>query len=144
MDNQEHACHLGGLVGNLQTLEIALRFSLAHRPGSVAEESYGDEFRNAAVGTRVPLTDLSNYASLSELIKAFNKAFAPANHLDIELVNLWMHWPTVVCSPAQAKKNSGSSNSPSPTRVRQKLTSFTAPSWTRLGSTKARHGCAQR
>lgn len=88
MDKQEHACHLGGLIGNLQSLEIAIRLALAQRPGSVAKDTYGDDFRNAPVGTRIPLSDLSSYASLGKLIKSFNNVFAPTPPLDSALVDL--------------------------------------------------------
>lgn len=88
MDNEKHALHLGGLIGNLQSLEIGIRFALAQRPKSVAKDAYGDDFRNATVGTLVPVSDLSSYASLGELIKAFNDTFSPATPLDGGLVAL--------------------------------------------------------
>lgn len=88
MDNEQHARHLGGLIGNLQSLEIMIRLALAQRTGSPAKDTYGDDFRNAAVGTLVPVSDLSSFASLRELINAFNKEFAPKPHLDLGLVTL--------------------------------------------------------
>lgn len=88
MDTQQHAFHLGGLIGNLQSLEIAMRLALAQLPGSVVKDTYGDDFRNAPVGTRVPISNLSSYASLRELINAFNIAFTPATRLDLSLVTL--------------------------------------------------------
>lgn len=88
MDNQQHALHLGGLIGNLQSLEIFIRLTLAQRPDSPVQGTYGDDFRNAAVGTLVPVSDLSSYASLRELIKAFNRSFSPTPPLDLSLVTL--------------------------------------------------------
>ncbi|MEA0625237.1 hypothetical protein EIQ06_02905 [Xanthomonas campestris pv. campestris] len=88
MDKQQHAIHLGGLVGNLQSLEIAIRLALAQLPGSPAKDTYGDDFRNAKVGTLVPVSDLSSFASLRELIKVFNEKLSPNPPLDLALVTL--------------------------------------------------------
>lgn len=88
MNHEQHALHLGGLVGNLQTLEMLIRLALSQREGSPARNTYGDDFRNAPVGTRIPLSDLSNFHSLNRLIDAFNKAFPNLGSLDKDLIKL--------------------------------------------------------
>lgn len=88
LNNQQHALHLGGLIGNLQSLEIFIRLTLAQHAGPAAKDTYGDDFRNAPVGTLVPVSDLSSYASLRELINAFNSSFSPTHPLDLSLVAL--------------------------------------------------------
>lgn len=88
MDNSEHAELLGGLVGNFQSLEIAIRLAMAQRHDSVARNTYGDDFRNAPVGTVIALSDLTDFASLRDLINGFNSAFSPEKPLDLSLVTL--------------------------------------------------------
>lgn len=88
MDNHAHALHLGGLVGNLQTLEMMIRLALSQQEGSSAKGTFGDDFRDAPIGTRIPLSDMSNYASLRQLIEEFNEKLSPAAPIDLNLVNL--------------------------------------------------------
>lgn len=87
MNQEQHAYHLGGLVGNLQTLEMFIRLALAQREGSPVRNTYGDDFRNAPVGTPIPLSDFSNFHSLNRLIDAFNESF-PLCPLDKDLIKL--------------------------------------------------------
>lgn len=86
MEHNKHAEHLGGLLGNLQTLEIIIRLCLAQQPGSPARNKFMDEVCNAQVGAQIPESDMSNYASLKELIKKFNKVFS--NNIDSSIVDL--------------------------------------------------------
>ncbi|MFA1719913.1 hypothetical protein [Xanthomonas campestris] len=87
MDPDQHAYHLGGLLGNLQTLEMFIRLALAQREGAPVRNTYGDDFRNAPVGTLIPLSDFSNFHSLNQLIDSFNQAF-PRSPLDKDLIKL--------------------------------------------------------
>lgn len=75
-------------MGNLQTLEMVIRLALAQREGSPARNTYGDDFRNQPVGTRIPLSDLSNFHSLNRLIEAFNREFPSLGPLDKDLIRL--------------------------------------------------------
>lgn len=75
MDHCAHAEHLGGVLGNLQSLEFSIRLCLAQQPGSPASNMYTDDFRNAAVGSLIPESDMSSYASLGTLIAKFNDLF---------------------------------------------------------------------
>ena len=89
MENNTHAEHLGGVLGNLQSLEFSLRLCLSQLPGSPTRNMYTDDFRNAPVGTLVPESDMSNYASLGQLIKKFNDTFEPSGStIDPALVDL--------------------------------------------------------
>ena len=88
---EAHALHVGGLVGNLQSLEIMIRFFLSMlpsaRPTGVA---YGIDLFAFPVGTLLNESDLTSYESLGELIDRFNK-HASANQipaLDRSLVKL--------------------------------------------------------
>ena len=75
MDNSVHAEQLGGLVGNLQSLEFAIRLCLAQKPGSLVRDVYTDNFRGMPVGTTIPESDMSNFASLAQLVREFNSSF---------------------------------------------------------------------
>jgi len=89
MENRTHAEHLGGLLGNLHSLEFAIRLCLAQQPGSPARGLYADDFREAAVGTEIPDTDMSNFASLGRLIDKFNAVFGHSGStVDRDLVRL--------------------------------------------------------
>jgi hypothetical protein len=89
MDSRKHAEHLGGLLGNLHTLEFSIRLCLAQRLGSPARGLYADDFREVTVGTHVPDTDMSNFASFGQLIDKFNTVFGLSGSIDDrELVRL--------------------------------------------------------
>jgi hypothetical protein len=88
---EAHALHVGGLVGNLQSLEILIRFFLSGlpsaRPTGVA---YGIDLFAFPVGTVLDESDLTSYESLGELIDRFNE-HASANKMsavDRSLVSL--------------------------------------------------------
>lgn len=84
MDADVHARELGGLVGNLQSLELFIRLYLAQRPGSPVRGVYGDDVIDKPVGTLIEESDMSNYASLKFLIKEFNKCLANSRRLQID------------------------------------------------------------
>lgn len=89
MDNRTHAEHLGGLLGNLHTLEFAIRLCLSQRRESLSRNLYTDDFREASVGTLIADSDMSNYASLGQLIKKFNHLFQQEDSfVDPTLVDL--------------------------------------------------------
>jgi hypothetical protein len=89
MEHRTHAEHLGGLLGNLQTLEFSIRLCLSQQPGSPARNLYADDFRNAPVGTLISESGMSSYASLGQLIKEFNENFGQTGAtVDPALVNL--------------------------------------------------------
>lgn len=90
MDTENHAKELGGLIGNLHSLEFIIRLCLAQRSESVARDTYGDEFREMPAGTIVPESDLTDFASLGQLIERFNKCYGVADSqpIDPSLVRL--------------------------------------------------------
>jgi hypothetical protein len=90
MDTENHAKEMGGLIGNLHTLEFIIRLCLAQRPESVARDTYGDEFREMPAGTIVPESDLTDFASLGQLIERFNKCYGVIDYqpVDPSLVKL--------------------------------------------------------
>lgn len=59
MDARVHSELLGRVLGNLQTLEVSIRLCLAQRPGSPARDLFMDDFREAPVGTVIPVSDMS-------------------------------------------------------------------------------------
>ncbi len=73
MNPDQHAVHLGGLVGNFQSLEFALRAFLqglpTARPIGIPQ---GTDIYSFLVGTELPENELTSYDSLGELIKKFN------------------------------------------------------------------------
>jgi len=89
MDNRSHAENLGGLLGNLHSLEFAIRLCLSQQPGAPARNLYTDDFRDASVGTVIPDSDMSNFATLGQLIKKFNDVFQQSGSaVDPSLVDL--------------------------------------------------------
>ena len=65
MDGSQHLIGLGKIVGNLHSLELAVRAFLCEEAG----ENMG--FPSFALGLG-PLTHLTNFMSLGELIKTYN------------------------------------------------------------------------
>lgn len=89
MEHHAHAEHLGGVIGNLQSLEFSIRLCLSQRPDSPVRNAYTDDFRNAPVGTLVAESDMSSYAPLGQLIKKFNELFGSlGSTIDPALVDL--------------------------------------------------------
>jgi hypothetical protein len=88
---EAHALHLGGLVANLQSLEILIRLYLSALPGA---RPYGvprgvDLFA-FPLGTLLDESDLTSYETLGDLIDRYN-ALATADSrptVDRELVRL--------------------------------------------------------
>jgi hypothetical protein len=73
VDLDEHARHLGGLLGNLQSLEFSLRLFLNRMPGArPIGLSLGIDLYAASVGTEVPESDLTSYDTLRMLVTKFN------------------------------------------------------------------------
>ena len=73
MTLDEHVNHLGGLVGNLQSLEFALRIFLNRQPDArPIGMPYGTDIYYTPVGSTLPENDLTSYDSLGELIAKFN------------------------------------------------------------------------
>jgi hypothetical protein len=80
-------CALGRLVGNLWSLEWMLRnvlYRLEHPPHTSMGQS--KPLFTANVGDKLPVNALTSYASLGELIDAYNKT-APVP-IDLSLVTL--------------------------------------------------------
>ena len=71
-DLRTHAESLGGLLGDIQSLEFSIRLCLSRREGSPVRDRYVEDFSDAPVGSIVPESDLSSYASLGRLIREFN------------------------------------------------------------------------
>lgn len=73
----EHALHLGGLIGNFQSLEFLLRATLSGFPGARPRGvPPGQDIYLTPVGTELPECDMTSYDSLGVLIKKFNVAAA--------------------------------------------------------------------
>jgi hypothetical protein len=69
----EHARHLGGLIGNLHSLEFVLRIYLSLLPGAKPFGlPHGTDIYDLPVGTEVPASAMTNYAPLVKLIRNFN------------------------------------------------------------------------
>jgi len=87
-----HVLHLGKLVGNFQSLEFMLRAFLSKLPGALPPAvPFGEDVYSRPVGTELPVSDLTSYESLDDLITRYN--FAVIQHelgdpLDPSLVDL--------------------------------------------------------
>jgi hypothetical protein len=72
MDLDDHARHLGGLIGNFQSLEFLLRIFLSKMPGArPCSAPYGAIYLSP-VGTELPENDITSYDTLGQLIAKFN------------------------------------------------------------------------
>jgi len=68
---------LGGVVGNLHSLEFVLRAFLQQLPSARPFGlPHGTDIYNSPVGTELPENELTNYDSLNVLIERFNKEMA--------------------------------------------------------------------
>ena len=85
MNLDEHARHLGGLIGNLQSLEFLLRIALSKLPGARARGvPSGEDFYLSPVDSLLPENDLTSYDSLGDLISKFNKEMDKQGKLKID------------------------------------------------------------
>ena len=86
-----HACHLGGLLGNFQSLEILIRIYLFKLPGArPSGVAHGVDLFEFQVGTMVDESDVTSYYSLGQLMDKFNaRAVASGSpQIDRELVKI--------------------------------------------------------
>lgn len=91
MELDEHARHLGGLLGNLQSLEFLLRGFLNRRPDArPIGVPHGFDLYAATVGTELPESDITSFDTLTQLIAKFNEEMRQrgAPLLDASVVEL--------------------------------------------------------
>ena len=73
MTLDEHARHLGGLLGNFQSLEFILRAFLQTLPNArPIGVPHGTDLYSFPVGADLPENELTSYDSLGQLIDKFN------------------------------------------------------------------------
>jgi hypothetical protein len=73
----EHAQQLGGLVGNLHSLEFLLRGYLGQQPGARPFGlPPGTNIYSFEVGSEVPENDLTSFDTLGRLVEKFNASMA--------------------------------------------------------------------
>ncbi len=85
MTTDEYYRHLGGLLGNLQSLELAIRAYLQNQ--SLSPEigiPYGVDFYTIPVGSELPESAITDYASLGNLIDKINVIFNQNGKLKID------------------------------------------------------------
>ena len=78
---ENHAIHLGKLVGNLQSLEVLLRFyhkkiQAKKDPASV----YSSDYWELKVGDAIAEDAFSNYDTLGKLVSKFNSQITSRDH----------------------------------------------------------------
>jgi len=118
MDLKQQASYLGMLVANLQSLEFALRAFLANDEIlSGRQPSQSLNLDALSVGDIAPLNALTNYDTLSELVREYN------NHPKISSANLTIDETLVDIRDAIAH---GRVSSPTPS-ARFKLLRFSKP-----------------
>ena len=82
---------LGGLVGNFHSLEFILRAYLQKSPGArPIGLPHGTDVYKFPVGTELPLSEITSYDSLADLINRFNKEMVRQSlpELDVTLVEV--------------------------------------------------------
>jgi len=74
MTSDEHCLHLGGLLGNFQSLEFILRVYLQQLPSARPSGiPYAVSIYTFPVGSVLPENEITSYDSLGILIDKFNK-----------------------------------------------------------------------
>lgn len=73
MTSDDYVSHLGKLVGNLHSLEVALRLALARSRPTEGRLPSPSDLATSQLGTLFPASCLTDYASLGQLITAFNE-----------------------------------------------------------------------
>lgn len=85
MNLDEHALHLGGLLGNFQSLEFLLRATLSKLPGARPRViPVGQDIYLSPVGAQLPESDMTSYDSLGQLITKFNATAATQGKASID------------------------------------------------------------
>lgn len=74
----DHALGIGQIIGNLQSLEVAIRLFLEWVEPGPASPRWSDPF-SLKQGGRLPKTALTDYASLGQLIDRYNRHIAAIN-----------------------------------------------------------------
>lgn len=73
MTADDHVQLLGKLLGNLQSLELAIRALLSARPGArQVQEAHAVDISDLPVGSVLPVSDFTDRTYFSELVTAFN------------------------------------------------------------------------
>ena len=91
MTRDEHALHLGGLLGNFHSLEFLLRVFLSKLPGAQPiGVPPGTDIYLSPIGTLLPVSDVTSYDSLGQLLQKFNTQMQlqGRTELDVTLVDL--------------------------------------------------------
>lgn len=89
MTPDEHAQRLGRLVGNLQSLELALRAFLQQLPGARSFGlPYGTDVYAFPVGSEIPENELTSWDTLGQLLRRFNDEMRRQARPSIEQVGL--------------------------------------------------------
>jgi hypothetical protein len=73
MTPEEHALELGRVLGNLQGLEFLLRGCLSYWIAEASPQQKQADIYSVPVGSRVPLSSVTGYQTLGELIDLFNR-----------------------------------------------------------------------
>jgi hypothetical protein len=88
---ESHALHLGGLIGNFQSLEFVLRAFLHKQPNArPLGAPYGTDIYLSPVGTTLAESDITSFDSLGQLIDKYNVVAASRNlpNVDRTLVDI--------------------------------------------------------
>ncbi|MBY0498883.1 MAG: hypothetical protein K2P74_04590 [Nitrosomonas sp.] len=101
MTLDDHAKQLGGLVGNFQSLEFMLRSFLFLQNGAPE----GKDIYSFRVGESLPVSELTNWDSLGELIRKFNEEvnkydLAKIDKEIVEIRDALAHGRVSACDPS--------------------------------------------
>lgn len=92
MKIEDHALHLGKIILNLHSLEFILRVCLDRLPTAPASGlPWGTDIYTKPVGTILPVSDLTSYESLGQLIERYNAEVEKrkiGNPVDLALVEI--------------------------------------------------------
>lgn len=125
MNPSEYKSQIGAIVGNLQSLEFALRWFLSE---SVGPRDTNLKLDKLQAGDLVAETHLTNYDSLGQVIRKVNARLAARASLTWASLSGWMSpswrfvmpWRTDVCSRSIPTAHSHSSSSQDPFKARSR------------------------
>lgn len=75
-DSYEHACNIGKIVSNLQSLEFVLRAFLLEALGASNKVNY----QHLNIGDLIPEDAFTNWDTMAQLIKKYNSRVLPIDH----------------------------------------------------------------
>lgn len=90
MSLEKHALLLGSILGNLQSLEFAIRCALYNHERQLDSSLEDFSLQGFKVGDEVPENALTDYSTLRELVIKYNRVIATGEEEKLDLGVVWL------------------------------------------------------